>query len=236
MEKIKEMENLKEKTIAEIVAEDISKASVFKKHDIDFCCGGGKKLSVVCESKGLNLNDLIDELLTEKPATDQKDFNSWTLSFLADYIVNVHHNYIKENIPIITEFAEKVAKVHGNANPEVIEIRDLFAAQSNELTHHMHKEEMVLFPAIKRIETEGAQDFPFGSIDGPINMMMMEHESAGDILKRIKELSNNYTPPEHACNTYKALYHNLGQYMDDLLQHIHLENNILFPKAQAMLK
>jgi regulator of cell morphogenesis and NO signaling len=229
------MENLKEKTIAEIVAEDISKASIFKKYDIDFCCGGGKTLTAACEKGGVNADELVEELIkSTSQVSSNEDYNNWDLGVLVDHILNTHHAYIKEKNPIILQFSEKVASVHGQANPEVVEINTLFGALVSELNAHMMKEENILFPNIKKIAAGEESMFPNGSIASPIHMMEMEHDNAGDIMKRIKEISNDLVPPEHACNTYKALYHSLGEYFDDLMQHIHLENNILFPKAIAM--
>jgi regulator of cell morphogenesis and NO signaling len=165
-----------------------------------------------------------------------EDYNSWELDFLADYITNVHHSYVTEAIDLTEQYASKVAKVHGHHYTEVVEIHELFQAISQELISHMHKEEMILFPYIKHLAAakKGSEPFsapPFGTIENPINMMHHEHDEAGDIIKKIAELSNDFTPPEGACNTFKALYAKLEEFQNDLFQHIHLENNILFPKA-----
>ncbi len=229
---------IKEKTVGELVAEDYRKAEVFKKFGIDFCCGGGKTVKDVCEKKGVDYAVLEKELLDaeKKAGSDTTNFNEWKLDALADYIVEKHHTYVKENIPMLLEFSKKVARVHGNANPEVVKIADLFQEAADELTHHMMKEENVLFPYIKELankQKNGSNGLhpPFGTVQNPIRMMEMEHEQVGDLLKQIAELSGNYTPPAHACNTYRVEYFKLKEFEDDLHRHIHLENNILFPKA-----
>lgn len=224
------MIDLKDKTIAEIVTEDISKASVFKKYNLDFCCGGGSTVENACKKANIELDKVLKDLLYDSPnnTTPNLDFKHWNAGFLADYIVNVHHSYVTENIEIINEFAHKVAHVHGSHAPETIEIADLFSKLSRELVVHMFKEENLLFPAIKaKIEDPG-----FRYDQEVIEILEDEHETAGDFAKKIQQLSNNFTPPEWACNTYKALYYKLNEFINDLYQHIHLENNILFHKIR----
>ena len=231
------MENIDNKTVAEIVTENIKTADVFKKNGIDFCCGGNVKVQEICAKKGVDYSKLKEDILNIGVAPKgSSDFNTWELDFLTDYIINTHHRYVKEANELIIQYADKVAKVHGHHYTETIEINKLFHEIANELNMHMQKEEHVLFPFIKEIakaKKEGTRlsPPPFGSIQNPINMMEMEHTDAGEILFKIKELSNNHTPPEGACNTFKALYSKLEEYQNDLFQHIHLENNILFPKA-----
>lgn len=231
------MENIDNKTVAEIVTENIKTADVFKKNGIDFCCGGNVKVQEICAKKGVDYSKLKEDILNIGMAPKgSSDFNTWELDFLTDYIINTHHRYVKEANELIIQYSDKVAKVHGHHYTETIEINKLFHELANELNMHMQKEEHVLFPFIKEIakaKKEGTRlsPSPFGSIQNPINMMEMEHTDAGEILFKIKELSNNHTPPEGACNTFKALYSKLEEYQNDLFQHIHLENNILFPKA-----
>jgi len=228
----------KEKTVGELVADDYRKAEVFKKFGIDFCCGGGKTVREVCEKKGVDYAQLQRELLEaeKRESSDNTNFNEWRLDALADYIVEKHHAYVKENIPLLLEFSKKVARVHGHANPEVVQIADLFQQAADELLHHMMKEEHMLFPYVRELtnrQGNGGSGLPpsFGTVQNPIRMMEMEHEQVGDLLKQIGVLSNNYTPPAHACNTYRVEYFKLKEFEDDLHRHIHLENNILFPKA-----
>jgi len=165
---------------------------------------------------------------TPKNSTPNLNFKEWNAGFLVDYIVNVHHTYVVQNLGIINEFASKVAKVHGAHAPETIQIDNLFTQLSNELLIHLDREESVLFPAIK----SKISDPSFQYDSEVIEILEDEHDAAGTIVKKIQELSNNFTPPEWACNTYKALYHKLDEFINDLYQHIHLENNILYPKLK----
>jgi len=231
------MENIDDKTVAEIVTENIKAADIFKKNKIDFCCGGNVSVQEICAKKGVDYAQLKEEILNiDKAPTGALDFNTWDVDFLADYIVNTHHKYVAEANDLIIQYSDRVAKVHGHHYVEVVEINRLFHALVNELNMHMHKEENILFPFIRQIgvaKKEGSKlaPPPFGTIQNPINMMEAEHTDAGDIIGKIAELSNNFTPPEGACNTFRALYSKLEEYQNDLFQHIHLENNILFPKA-----
>lgn len=225
------MENLKNKTIAEIVTADNSTARIFKKYNLDFCCGGGKTIENACLQANVNVSAVINDLLNNNTSANSNvnlNFKDWEPSFLADYIVNVHHNYVRENLSIINEFATKVAKVHGDHAAETIEIDNLFTQLSNELLDHMVTEETVLFPAIKKLN-HSQQPIDQSIID----LLEDEHEVAGTLAKKITQLSNNFTPPEWACNTFKALYHLLDEFINDLYQHIHLENNILFNKINT---
>jgi regulator of cell morphogenesis and NO signaling len=239
------------KTVAEIVADNFRTAEVFKKYNVDFCCGGKKAVTVVCNEKGIDFSKLsadLEECNVESKSSNL-DYNEWTLTFLTNYIVQVHHAYVNRNMPLITEFAEKVASVHGLHNPETVKISELWTKVCNELTSHMRKEEMVLFPYIQKMELNkgcecgddctcgdncqcGKVEAPaFGTIKNPINMMEHEHDVAGNLMKEIRKLTENYVAPEYACNTYKVLYAKLQEFENDLHVHIHLENNILFPKA-----
>ncbi|QCR24986.1 iron-sulfur cluster repair di-iron protein [Pontibacter sp. SGAir0037] len=230
-------------TVGELVAKDFRKAQVFKKFGIDFCCGGKKSVAQVCEEKGINQTALEQELksLPETTAGRDENFDSWELGFLADYIVNVHHKYVREALPALYEYTTKIARVHGNRHPELLEIAKHFVNVANELEAHMPKEERVLFPYIKQLDEAKKNgqsiDRPaFGSIQNPINMMEMEHEAAGDELEAIRELSQNFTLPADACATYQVAFAKLQEFESDLHRHIHLENNILFPKALELEK
>lgn len=228
---------MREKSIAELVTEDFRRAAIFKKHDIDFCCGGKKKLKDVCEQKSLNSELIMDEIAQLNLADKTEDWDTWPLSQLIDHIIEKHHRYVLEQMPIIHAFLAKVAKVHGHAYPEVTGTLQLFESIMRELEGHMMKEENVLFPYIKQLEQEESiSASPFGSVENPIRMMEFEHEEAGDIMKHIAKNTSDYTPPPGACNTFKAAYHQLKEFEKDLHQHIHLENNILFPKAIKLEK
>ena len=236
------MKDYKTMTVAEIVTDKIEAGDVFKKYDIDFCCGGDVQLSAVCEENNINIDEVVTEI-EQSSATvfSAHDYNAWDLDFLADFVLNTHHKFVEKESPILLQYSEKVAQVHGASHPEVIRINQLTHALVDELLGHMQKEEMILFPNIKSIAKalkNGTtyQVPPFGSLQNPINVMEAEHDSAGDIIKEIKQLTNDFTPPEGACNTFIALYAKLEAYQNDLFQHIHIENNILFPKAVELEK
>jgi len=230
---------LKNKTIAELVASDFRTANVFKRHGIDFCCSGKRTLAEVCKKENVDLERLqadLRDIKTSPTETPHLDFNQWKMDFLSDYIVNVHHKYVRENIPPLLEYTQKVAKVHGATNPEVVQIARLFIDLAAELHQHMAKEEQILFPYIKRLAdakkaSQPVQPAPFGSAENPIAMMEHEHDTAGKIMKEIRRLSSNFNFPENACNTYRVSYLKLNEFEEDLYRHIHLENNILFPKV-----
>lgn len=236
------MESLLGKTVGEIVASNYKTADVFKKYGIDFCCGGKVGLAEVCNQKSISLADIENDLKNLANQTENAhDFDRWQPDFLVDYIVNQHHTYVRENIPVIVQYAQKVARVHGENHPETIEINQLFQEVAMELDAHLQKEEKILFPYIKQLmaaknESNACVVSPFGTIANPIKMMEAEHETAGDIFKKIDALSDNYTPPATACNTYRVLYAKLQEFETDLHKHVHLENNILFPKALRLQK
>tara|TARA_R110002073_G_scaffold8207_7_gene45894 strand:- start:1061 stop:1777 length:717 start_codon:yes stop_codon:yes gene_type:complete len=230
------------KTVANYVTENIKTAHIFKKHGIDFCCGGNISIEKACIKQNVDQAVLEKELAEVDVVKDViEDYDKWELDFLILYIENVHHTYVRENLPLISQYATKVAKVHGHHYPEVIEVNDLFHQVANELLSHMQKEEQVLFPYIKQLTESQKEETSinkplFGTIFNPISMMEHEHESAGDIFKEISRLTNNYTPPKEACNTFKALYAKLDEFEQDLHKHIHLENNILHPKSILLEK
>ncbi len=230
----------KEKTVADYVTENIKTAHVFKKHGIDFCCGGGVSIEKVCKKMNVDQKVLEKELIEVDVVSDIiEDYDKWDLVFLMIYIENVHHSYVRESLPIISQYANKVAKVHGHHYTEVVKINDLFHEVADELLLHLQKEEQVLFPYIKKlVDSKGKETIVsnFGTVQNPIMMLENEHENAGNIFKKIAKLTNNYNPPKEACNTFKALYNKLEEFEQDLHKHIHLENNILHPKAIKLEK
>jgi regulator of cell morphogenesis and NO signaling len=225
-------------SIGELVSQDWRRAEVFKKYGIDYCCGGKKTIAEACEKKGIDATRVEEDLqkIDSRALDNPSNFNRWELDFLADYIINVHHKYVGEAIPFLDELSRKVAHVHGDNHEELIEIEQHTQAVINELTQHMRKEEMILFPYIK-VLVQAKKDktpllpSPFGTIANPIHMMEAEHTSAGGAMEAIEELSNHFTPPVDACMSYRVLFAKLLEFQQDLHQHIHLENNILFPKA-----
>lgn len=236
------METLKQKTVADLVTENIKTAHIFKKHGIDFCCGGGISIERACEKKGVDYTVLEVELSQALSENDRTyNYKSWTPDFLTDHIINVHHTYVEENSTLLLQYSDRVMKVHGHHNTELVKINDLVKAVVEELAGHMKKEELILFPFIKKMVNAQKDDITlprpaFGTVDNPIAMMEDEHEHAGELFRQIAHLSNNYTPPDHACNTYRAFYAKLQEFENDLHLHVHLENNILFPKAKQMEK
>lgn len=226
------------KQIGQFVAEDYRTAAVFAKYKIDFCCNGGRSINEACEKKGIDSNVLLDELnriLNEKRG-ESIDYKSWPLDLLIDYIEKKHHRYVEEKIPVLCQFLDKLCRVHGERHPELFKINELFTASAGELAAHMKKEELILFPFVKKMVNakiiEGAVQSPqFGTVENPIAMMMQEHDNEGERFREIAVLTNDYNPPADACNTYKVTYAMLEEFEKDLHLHIHLENNILFPKA-----
>lgn len=227
--------------IGSLVAADYRTASVFKQHGIDFCCNGNRSIDEACQKKAIEPEALIEKLenAVNRKNDQSADYASWPLDLLADYIEKTHHRYVVEKIVEIKPFMDKVARVHGSRHPELAEINELFTASAIELGMHMKKEELVLFPFIRQMAKaahEGAEisNPHFGSVKNPIQMMFLEHDTEGERFRKIAALSNNYTPPEDACNTYRVTFALLQEFEEDLHKHIHLENNILFPKAIKM--
>lgn len=225
-----------EKTVADILMENPKAATVFKKYHIDYCCKGGKLFEEACAEAGLDPKALQEEI---DHTTESAPFNvrarKWTLDFLADYVVNNHHQYVREVTPDLLALSNKVTRVHGNSHPELHDIDKTINAIAGELMQHIEKEEQILFPAIKQLfRQENDMTFPFTTIQAPIRMMEDEHTQAGEGFEKIRELSDHFTVPQDACTSYRLLFDMLAAYEDDLHQHIHLENNILFPKAIAL--
>lgn len=227
-----------QKQIGQFVAEDFRTAAVFSKYGIDFCCKGDRTVEEVCKKNNIDPDELLDKLLaTTSAKTDTSiDYQSWPLDLLAEYVEKKHHRYVEEKTPTLIQFLNKLCKVHGEKHPELLEVTALFIGCSQELASHMKKEELTLFPFIKRMvkaKMDGTtiSSPQFGTIENPIAAMKADHENEGDRFRKIAELTNNYTPPADACNTYKVTFAMLDEFEKDLFVHIHLENNILFPKA-----
>lgn len=232
------MNSIKEKTIGQIVADDYRTAQVFKKFGLDFCCGGKRTVEEACEKKGVELSEVQKALdALGNKATDQHNYSEWSPAFLVDYIINTHHHFVRTKLPEIKAYARKVAKVHGNSYPVLNKMLDRFLKLNNEMLSHLDKEEQILFPYIKKLvaaESGGrplAEKPAFGTAANPVRMMEAEHEEAGGLMAELESLSNGFTPPEDACTTFRVYFQNLEGFRDDLHKHVHLENNILFPKA-----
>ncbi|MFA5973717.1 MAG: iron-sulfur cluster repair di-iron protein [Lentimicrobiaceae bacterium] len=221
-----------EPTIGEIVANDFRAASMFKEAGIDFCCGGNKSLSDACKEKGTDEFLMIQQLetLAQLPVSGAMNFKEWDLGFLSDYIVNTHHKFVMKNLPELVFYTQKIANVHGDHHPELLEVASLFTKINEELLQHLKNEEEVLFPAIKEAEKNASPQVK-ATIVTEITRMQGEHEFAGGAMDKINVLTKNYLIPEDACNTYRVSLKLLEQFEDDLHIHVHLENNILYPKA-----
>ena len=230
-------------TVGELVAADYRKADVFKKYGIDFCCGGKKSVEKSCAEAGVDYVAVMTELLNIENASAKPSqrYNEWKLDFLADYIVNTHHSYVRTAVPLLIAYTQRVAERHGDTQPALVEIAAIFQTVADEMTMHMVKEEKMLFPFIKQLAHAHQTGTPlprapFGSVDNPIHMMEHEHETVGEAMRRIAKLTNNFTPPANACNTYKVTFAKLQEFENDLHEHVHLENNVLFPRAIALEK
>jgi regulator of cell morphogenesis and NO signaling len=239
------MTTLTTKTVRELATENPAATRVFENLGIDYCCGGNQSLEEACQKANLSIDQVLDSLemaeQTARASETTRDWNNEPLSELIAHIKNTHHKFTREEVVRLSALLDKVGKVHGKNHPEVIEIRAIFAGLAQELTTHLMKEEMVLFPYITRleeavIENEPVVPPPFGTVQNPVAMMEHEHDSAGNALRAMRKASRDYSAPEDACVSYKTLYSALAGFEADLHQHIHLENNILFPRAIAMEK
>ncbi len=218
-----------ERTIADLVSEDFRRGIVFKQFGIDFCCGGGKTVADVCTARGIAPETLFQALVSAHPASGRSvpsQAGSWSPAFLADYIVNEHHAWVRERIPVLKAFTKRVAAVHGHHYTELAEIRDVFSDLADELEAHMEDEEQRVFPIIS--DGVAAED-----LSELIAELEAEHEAAGGAMARLRELTNDFTPPEGACNTFRAAYAGLKDFEEDLHAHVHLENNVLFKQIQS---
>lgn len=230
-------------SVGEVVKLNFKTAPLFLSHKIDYCCGGKKAISEACLEVGINPDLLIKQLesLVSESDPDSEYINRLSLTELADYIVKRHHTYVTDSIPFLNTNLEKLCRVHGENHPELFKIKELFNGSADALTAHMQKEENVLFPFIRSLESSKKENTPlpathFGSVSNPIGMMLAEHQNEGERFVEIARLSNDYTLPEGGCTTYDVTLKQLSDFDNDLHRHIHLENNILFPKAIALEK
>ena len=231
-----------DKTIGEIVADDFRTAAVFKKYGIDFCCKGNRSIEEATERKKINPEDVYRDLENIGAESNGNiDFNSWPLDLLADYVEKTHHRYIEDKTPALLQFLNKISKVHGERHPELLEVYQLFEESAHDLAAHLKKEELILFPFIKKMIHAQRENLPlenphFGTVENPVTMMKHEHSVEGDRFETIRELTNDYQIPTDACSTYQVTFKMLEEFENDLHKHIHIENNILFPKAIELEK
>ena len=230
-------ENYNTKPIGEIVADDFRAALIFKSNNIDFCCGGKKSLEEACIEKGVDPAKIV-ALLEENaiiPTNPSLDFKNWKLDFLCDYVVNTHHHYVLKTMPDLLFYTQKIANVHGEHHPELIEVATVFAKINKELLQHLKNEEEILFPAIKKTLVNHDPESK-KTILSEITRMSAEHEFAGGAMDHINELTHHYKLPDDACSTYQVTLKLLYQFEDDLHIHVHLENNILYPSALKLTR
>lgn len=236
--------NISEKNnIGELVAQDYRAAAVFSKHSIDFCCNGDRSIGEACNEASIDTTKVVYDLneATATQNTSSIDYSSWPLDLLADYIEKKHHRYVDAKMGEIKPYLNKIVNVHGGRHPELAEIQELFNTSCGEFTQHMKKEEILLFPFIRKMvkAKDSGQSMTaaqFGSVENPIDAMKHDHNVEGERFRKISELADGYTPPEDACTTYKVTFSMLKEFEEDLHTHIHLENNILFPKAIELEK
>lgn len=227
--------------IGKIVAENYKAASIFKQYRIDFCCNGNRTIADASRDKKLDEGKLINELreAINRKQDGEIDFQSFPLDLLADYIEKTHHRYIETKIPEITPYLNKIVRAHGENHPELAAVEKLFLESAGDLTAHLRKEELMLFPHIRqlvRISLSGGKlpQAKAGTAAAMIAQMEHEHDAEGERFRTISELTNDYTTPDDGCNTYRVTLGLLKEFEEDLHRHIHLENNILFPKSIAL--
>lgn len=237
------MNQLTDKTVREIAVEMPATTRVFEEFKIDYCCGGGRNFNDACESAGVapeivnrKINEVLNNSELQSASPDTK-----SAADLIDYILEEHHVFTKEAIARLSALTEKVCRKHGEKHPELFALRKSFTALCDDLTTHLRKEEMLLFPFIKHLEMSAERNLssprpPFGTVQNPVRMMMAEHAADGEILREMREISRDYAVPENACPSFRALYFGLEELEKDLHRHIHLENNVLFPRAVELEK
>ena len=228
-------------TVREIALNQPSSIRVFEQFGIDYCCGGRKPLAIACTEQDVEIDAVLAALAAAAsgPSPELTDWNKASLESLSGHIISQHHAYVKKELPRLDTLAKKVVAAHGSNHLELPGIQSALQNLGQEMAQHMEKEEMVLFPYIAKLERALADGSArpqscFGTVANPIAMMMQEHEGAGELLAEIRQLSGNFTLPQDACPTYHAFFDGLKEFEQDLHQHIHLENNILFPRAIAL--
>jgi regulator of cell morphogenesis and NO signaling len=218
-------------TVGEIVALDFRAAAIFREYGIDFCCGGKKSIKESCSEKSIDEFQINEKLskLKENPNSSVTNYIEWEPGFLCDYIVNTHHKYVLKTLPELVYYTSKISDVHGDRHPELIEVSALFLQINNELLQHLKNEEEVLFPAVKEYMVKGSVKAR-ETILSEISRLSEEHEFAGGAMDKINVITNGYKVPADGCNTYQVAFRLLKEFEDDLHIHVHLENNVLFPK------
>lgn len=220
-------------TVGQLVAERPSRARVFEKFGIDYCCGGRKPLDQACRDRAVDVKAVLDELRrNDERRAPEQDWAVLGLTGLADHIEQTHHDSLRQELPRLDFLTHKVAAAHGQRHPELLRLRDVFSAFKTELLNHMQKEELVVFPLCRRLQA-GEVEAPASGVGlrRPIDVLTHEHDDAGEALAEMRRLTSGFEPPADACNTYRALLDSLKELEADMHQHVHLENNVLFPAA-----
>ena len=235
-------EQLLTQPVANLVTEDYRTADVFRRYGLDFCCGGKRTLGDACMRKNIDTAKITDELqqVMMQPAAGMPRFREWSADLLIEYIKQNHHTYVRDAIPRISQWTNKVASRHGHDRPENVEIAQLFEELAEEMLNHLEKEEKVQFPLVQSVlgklnRGESVSDEVRAELQKLQNELESEHEKSAGILEKIEELSNRFSPPEWACMTYQLSYKELHDFQIDLHHHVHLENNLLFPKATQLI-
>jgi regulator of cell morphogenesis and NO signaling len=235
-----EMNAMAIKSVGELAVENPNVTRIFEKFGIDYCCGGHRPLAAACAAAKVSVDDVLSvieqaQTQSEKAAV-QRNWQKETLSALIEHITGTHHVYVKEELPRLLQLIANVVSAHGERHPELLLVQQIFGDLGQELSTHLMKEEQILFPYIAQAERSATTGEPlphscFGTLQNPVRMMMMEHDSAGVAVRELRQTTANYTVPADGCVSYKTLYEALQAFEEDLHQHIHLENNILFPRA-----
>jgi regulator of cell morphogenesis and NO signaling len=232
-----------ENTLSQIVTQNLKAAEILESHNIDFCCGGDKTLGEACQEQNIAVDTLKKELEEAKEGADSEStmIKNMNASELSEYIVKRHHSYVRESIPKLKNYLEKIWEVHGKNHPELFKVKEDFSKASEALTDHMNNEEQVLFPVIHEMVKAKNENTKinapwFGILENPINQMKEEHLNEGERFDNLAEITDNFKVPEDGCNTYVLTYNQLSEFVSDLHKHIHLENNIIFPEAIKLEK
>lgn len=232
-----------ERTIGSIVAEDYRAAATFTKYGIDFCCKGGRSVQEVCEKQNIDSQKLAEDIAASlsRDAKSSDDVRTWPLDKLADHVETVHHRYVEERGPIIKQYLDKLCRVHGDRHPELFAVSEEFDHCIGAMAMHMKKEELILFPFVRNLAKSERSGEPFrapkfGTVENPVNAMMADHNDEGERFERMNAVSGNFTPPADGCTTYNTAFSMLREFEEDLHLHIHLENNIMFPRSIALEK
>lgn len=231
------MKDFEKMTLGAIVSANYRTAGVFDRFQLDFCCNGQRTIEQACREKDISPSEVIDALRAlGDDRGEEANFNEWPLDSLVDHIQTRHHSYVEEKSPALNRYLDKIANVHGNRHPELFRIQEIFKEIAGELAVHLKKEELMVFPYIKKLEKaraagQSVNSPVFSTVKSPVQQLMTDHADEGEKMETIARLSSGFTAPEDACNTYRVAFQLLAEFRNDLHRHIHLENNILFPRA-----